>query len=608
MNRSHTMPFGAEIQRDGSVGFRLWAPAATSVSVILENAETVPLPLTSGGGGWFDLLTRKAKAGSPYQYQIDAKTRVPDPASRYQPHDVHGPSEVIDPSAFDWTDTDWRGLPWEQAVIYELHVGTFTPEGTFRALEQRLDYLRDLGVTAIELMPLSDFPGSRNWGYDGVLPYAPDNCYGTPDDLKRLIQAAHAKGLMIFLDVVYNHFGPEGNYLHLYAPQFFTNRHRTPWGDAINFDGPESRVVRDFFIHNALYWLEEYHLDGLRLDAIHAIVDDSKPNIITELAQSVRARWGRERFVHLIVENMDNNSGYLQRDPGGTVRLYNAQWNDDIHHAVHVLLTGESDGYYSDYAKQPMRNLCRSLREGFAYQGEYSEYHGETRGEPSSELPPSAFISFLQNHDQVGNRALGDRITKLTPPPALKAAMEVLLLAPTPPLLFMGEEFGATTPFLFFCDFHGDLASAVRNGRRDEFATFSKFSSAELRDSIPDPNAEETFLRSKLDWDSLKETNHSGWLRFYRDLLDIRRRMVVPHLGTRTGSRCYTSHYAERGLSIDWSFDNGSQLELRANLADLSAEVRRIAGARFYASNQHAAAAIEVGQLPSWSVVWALRS
>ena len=608
MIRSHTMPFGAELQPDGSVRFRLWAPAAKQVSLVLENDPARPLPLASTDGGWYELLTKEAHVGSLYRFQIDNNTKVPDPASRFQPHDVHGPSEVLDPLAFRWTDADWRGRPWEQAVIYELHVGTFTPEGTFRGIEQKLDYLRDLGVTAIELMPLSDFPGSRNWGYDGVLPYAPDSSYGRPEDLKCLIQAAHTRGLMVFLDVVYNHFGPEGNYLHLYSPQFFTKRHHTPWGDAINFDGPDSRVVRDFFIHNALYWLKEYHFDGLRLDAVHSIIDDSKPDILTELATAVRNHLGTQRFVHLILENGDNIARYLEHNAAGAVRLYDAQWNDDIHHAVHVLLTGESDGYYSDYVKDPMGNLCRALREGFVYQGDYSEYHGEHRGEPSGDLPLSSFISFLQNHDQVGNRAFGERIAHLTSPAALKAAMEILLLAPAPPLLFMGEEFGATTPFLFFCDFHGDLAAAVTNGRRNEFARFSKFSSPEVRDSIPDPNAEQTFKQSKLDWNSLKDSAHSGWLQLYRELLGVRQRVVVPQLGMKSDSRCSSSHDEKRALSIDWSFENGPRLELRANLGESTAEIIQTSGTHFYVSNPEADAAIQQGHLPAWSVVWSLRT
>lgn len=609
MIRSHRMPFGAELQPDGSVRFRLWAPAAKNVTLHLEGQSRSSTPLASLSDGWFELVSYQATAGSLYRFHIDGHTEVPDPASRFQPRDVHGSSEVIDPAAFGWQDTRWRGRPWEEAVIYELHVGAFTPEGTFSALEQKLDYLQDLGVTAIELMPVSDFPGSRNWGYDGVLPYAPDNCYGRPDDLKRLIQSSHAKGLMVFLDVVYNHFGPDGNYLHLYAPQFFTKRHHTPWGDAINFDGPDSPAVRDFFIHNALYWLEEYHFDGLRLDAVHAIVDESRPDILTELATTVRSRLGEDRFIHLILENADNRSRYLHRDAKGVVLLYDAQWNDDIHHAVHVLLTGESDGYYSDYVHDPMRQLCRCLQEGFAYQGDYSEFHASPRGEPSAELPPSSFISFLQNHDQIGNRAFGERITQLAPAEAVRAAMEILLLAPSPPLLFMGEEFAAGSPFLYFCDFHGDLAAAVTNGRRNEFARFTKFSCSEIRDSIPDPNQEQTFRRSQLDWSSLSAPPHASWLELYRNLLNIRRGTILPHLKYNSESRCQAFDRPQRKLAIDWMFEDGALLELRANLADAPAsDMVSASGQNFFASNPEAASQLERSTLPAWSVVWSLRN
>jgi maltooligosyltrehalose trehalohydrolase len=607
MERKHAMPFGAEVLSDGSVRFRLWAPAAKRVTLCLKNGSRGAYPMLPLQEGWFEWISPEATVGSLYRFQIDDKIEVSDPASRFQPQDVHGPSEVVDPGVFQWSDEDWRGRPWEEAVIYELHVGTFTAEGTFRGIEQKLDYLCSLGVTAVELMPVADFAGTRNWGYDGVLPFAPDSSYGRPEDLKRLVQAAHAKGLMMFLDVVYNHFGPEGNYLHLYSPQFFTNRHHTPWGDAINFAGPESRVVRDFFIHNALYWLEEYNFDGLRLDAVDAIVDKSTPNILTELAQTVRERFGTERFVHLVVENVENTARYLGRDQAGGVGLYDAQWNDDIHHCVHVLLTGETDGYYSDYSPDPMRHLCRCLLEGFAYQGDYSEYHGKNRGEPSGHLPPSAFISFLQNHDQIGNRAFGERIAQLADPRALKAAMEILLLAPPPPLIFMGEEFGASTPFFFFTDFHGDLAAAVTNGRRSEFARFAKFNSPEARESIPDPNAESTYLQSKLSWDSLQEKVHADWLKLYRDLLAIRQSKVVPHLGRTCATRCEVSKSKERKLSVDWIFDGGARLELRANLGSetvlISEELRTTP---FYASNPEAAAAFEHGSLPPWSVVWCL--
>jgi maltooligosyltrehalose trehalohydrolase len=608
MKRSCPMPFGASVCEDGSVRFRLWAPKAKRVDLLIKNRNVV-LPLARMEGGWFELITEDATAGTLYRFQIDSGMKVPDPASRYQPLDVVGPSEVIDPGTFDWQDESWLGRPWEEAVIYELHVGAFTPEGTFHAVEQKLDYLRDLGVTAIELMPIADFPGERNWGYDGVLLYAPDSWYGQPNDLKRLIQAAHAKGLMVFLDVVYNHFGPEGNYLHAYAPQFFTKHHHTPWGDAINFDGPGSRTVRDFFIWNAVYWLEEYHFDGLRFDAVHAIVDDSKPDLLTELAETIRERFGEKRQVHLIVENADNVAHYLERGDHGRVRLYNGQWDDDFHHALHVLLTGESDGYYADYGREPVTKLCRCLTEGFAYQGDYSEFHKANRGEPSAALPPSAFVSFLQNHDQIGNRAFGERIGQLAPPQAAQAAVEILLLAPSPPMLFMGEEFAATTPFLYFCNFHGELARAVTNGRRNEFVRFDKFTSPELRDRIPDPNADQTFLRSTLDWQSVSCECHFRWLKLYRELLSIRRQAIVPLIGQIKKSVVELCNEHLRVLSVSWTLTNGKRLELAANLgsdsavlpADLSSKV-------VYASKPGSVRDDPNGSSPPWSVIWRLGS
>jgi len=608
MVRSHRMPFGAEVQSNGEVRFRLWAPTAKEVTLCLEGERSAFLPLNPAPDGWFEIVTDQATVASKYLFQINRGSKVPDPASRFQSNDVHGPSEVVNPAVFDWSDSEWRGRPWEEAVVYELHVGAFTPEGTFRGVEQKLDYLRDLGVTAVELMPVADFRGLRNWGYDGVLPYAPDSTYGQPEDLKRLVQSAHAKGLMIFLDVVYNHFGPDGNYLHQYAPQFFTKRHQTPWGDAINFDGHGSRVVRDFFIHNALYWLEEYHFDGLRFDAVHSIVDESTPDILTELVETVRRTLGRDRHVHLILENSNNSARYLKRDSSDKPLLYDAQWNDDIHHAIHVLLTGESDGYYSDYAHNPVNHLCRCLREGFAYQGGYSEYHSAQRGEPCGHLPLSAFISFLQNHDQVGNRAFGERILQLATAQAVKAAIEILLLAPSPPMLFMGEEFGADSPFFYFCDYQGELATAVTNGRRSEFARFSKFSSPELRDSIPDPNDKQTFLKSKLNWKSLSKSCHAGWLELYRNLLSIRQQSIVPHLKGRSESRCRSSDNP-RTLSIDWTFADGVELQLRANLGNTPSEnFASCSGFPIYSTSRESLAVRQGGTLPPWSLIWVLRS
>jgi malto-oligosyltrehalose trehalohydrolase len=452
-------------------------------------------------------------------------------------------------------------------VIYELHVGTFTPEGTFAAAKNRLDYLVELGITAVELMPIAEFPGGRNWGYDGVLLFAPDSAYGTPDELKDFIQTAHAKGLMVFLDVVYNHFGPEGNYLHMYAPQFFTDRHHTPWGSAINFDSPGSPIVRNFYIHNTLYWLEEYHFDGLRLDAVHAILDDSQPDILEELAERVRNGPGAERHIHLVLENDNNAAHYLRPDTKRkTAVYYNAQWNDDIHHVLHCLLTDEFSGYYQDYRKRPIVHLARCLIEGFAYQGEVSAYReGKHRGEPSADLPPTAFVSFLQNHDQVGNRALGERITELCEPQALRAATSLLLLAPPPPLLFMGQEWATTQRFTYFVDFHDDLGEKVTEGRLKEFSKFPEFASREGRRKIPPPNEKATFIHTKLPWGELERSEHQQWLALHRRLLQYRHQEIHPRLQNLKSNQTTYDVAGERSLKVDWHLADAT-LTLLANL------------------------------------------
>ena len=448
------MPFGAELRDDG-VAFRLWAPSRERAAVIVDGAEHV---LEPRAGGWFERTVRDARAGSRYAFAFPGvDVRVPDPASRFQPDGVHAPSAVIDPRAFRWEQSAWRGRAWHEIVLYELHVGTFTPEGTYAAAAARLDALAELGVTAVELMPLAQPAGDRNWGYDGVLPFAPQRAYGTPDELKAFVDAAHARGLCVFLDVVYNHFGPEGNYLHAFAEPFFTDRHHTPWGAAINVDAHHAEVVREFFVQNSLYWLREYRFDGIRYDAVHEIRDDAPRPFLDELAARVRAGVEAGREVHLVLENDANEARWLDR--------YDAQWNDDAHHAFHVLTTGETDGYYRDYTREPARLLARALAEGFAYQGEPSPHRGGApRGEPSAALPSTAFVDFLQNHDQIGNRALGERISALAPDDAVRAATAVLLLAPAIPLLFMGEEWSASTPFLFFADF-GQRARARRDRR-----------------------------------------------------------------------------------------------------------------------------------------------
>ncbi len=611
MKRRYSMPFGAECRDDGSVRFRLWAPAARQVEVCLDRAnKSIRLPLEPCDEGWFELATDAARPETQYRFRIDNGPEVPDPASRFQPQDVHGPSEVIDPGAFDWQDRNWKGRRWEEAVLYELHVGTFTPAGTFSAVGKRLDYLADLGIIAVELMPVADFPGQRNWGYDGVYLFAPDSAYGRPEDLKELVQSAHDRGLMILLDVVYNHFGPEGNYLRSYAPQFFTDRHSTPWGDGINFDSRYSRAVRDFFIHNALYWLTEYHFDGLRLDAVHAITDDSTPHILTALADAVRNSIEPDRHVHLILENAENQARYLQRNESCELQAYTAQWNDDVHHALHVLITGQRDGYYADYSQRPIDQLGRCLSEGFAYQGEISLHrNGETRGESTAGLPPAAFVSFLQNHDQIGNRAFGERILQIADHGAVRAAAAILLLAPSPPLIFMGEEFGAETPFLFFCDFEKDLAAAVTAGRRNEFAHFASFSNPAERERIPDPSDARTFKASELNWSAIEQPGHQEWLRFYRKLLDLRREHVVPRLATGCAVNADYEVHGDQGLKVRWKFSDHSELILMANLVSDSLQGLIFPASQIiYASEEVNADALMRTTLPAWAVVWFLES
>jgi malto-oligosyltrehalose trehalohydrolase len=599
MNRIHHMPFGAELA-DGRARFALWAPAARRVDLVLVGGpQPGHVAMQPDGNGWFRATVDEANEQTHYAYRIDHHPLLPDPASRFNPDGVHGPSRLVDPRAYAWEDSDWRGRPWHEAVIYELHVGTFTAAGTFAAAIERLDHLVALGVTAVELMPVASFSGSRGWGYDGVLLFAPQASYGPPEDLKRLIDAAHARGLVMLLDVVYNHFGPDGNYLHLYAPQFFNPKHQTPWGAAVNFDGEDCRTVRDFFIDNALYWLDEYHFDGLRLDAIHAIADDSPRHIVDELAAAVRAGPGRDRHVHLVLENELNQSRYLRRDTEGHTMVASAQWNDDLHHAAHVLATGETDGYYADYAAEPLHQLGRALAEGFVFQGEASAYRGgKPRGEPSAHLPPPAFVDFLQTHDQVGNRAFGERLSHLAAEAPLRALAACVLLAPGVPMLFMGEEFAASAPFQYFCDFSGELARAVTEGRRAEFGRFARFADPAVRNRIPDPNNPQTFARSKLDWPQSVEPAHAAWLAFYRDLLAIRRERLLPLLGRVGPGR----HEIDAGgaLRLRWPVGAEGALYLLANLGERPVPAIVAPGVAIYSSH------VSDGALPPWSVYLSL--
>jgi malto-oligosyltrehalose trehalohydrolase len=549
------MPFGAELHEDG-VDFRIWAPSMTRATVVVDGE---PHAMTHREDGWFTTRIARARAGSRYAFTFPGlEAPIPDPASRFQPDGVHAPSEVVDPTEYTWREA-WRGRPWEEIVVYELHVGTFSPEGTYAGALRRLDDLVAAGVTAIELMPLAQPAGERNWGYDGVLPFAPQRAYGTPNELKALIDGAHARGLCVYLDVVYNHFGPEGNYLPAIAKPIFTDRHHTPWGAAINYDGPGSSTVRELVVQNALYWLREYRFDGLRLDAVHEIRDDSPHHVLTELATRVRASVEHDRHIHLVLENDANEASRLD--------VYDAQWNDDAHHAYHVCVTGERDGYYGDYADAPARRLARALCEGFADQGEASPHRGgKPRGEPSADLPATAFVDFLQNHDQIGNRAFGERLSALAPREAVRAATAVLLLAPAIPLLFMGEEWEASTPFLFFSDFGPDLARAVTEGRRKEFAAWPAFADPATRERIPDPQDPQTMRASALRWDEREAEPHASALALHRELLALRARAIVPHLAS--GAHGERWDVDDNGtLHVRWRFGDGARLALDARFA-----------------------------------------
>jgi maltooligosyltrehalose trehalohydrolase len=578
--------FGPWVGPEGTT-FRLWAPAARQVELILD----APYVMRRIADGWHALTVPGIGAGALYKFRIDGELDVPDPASQFQPQDVFGPSEVVG-HAFDWK-ADWRGRPWHETVLLELHIGTFTPHGTFRAAIDKLDHLADIGVTAIELMPIADFAGARNWGYDGVLWFAPDSVYGRPEDLKALIDAAHQRGLMVFLDVVYNHFGPEGNYLGRYAPAFFTEAH-TPWGSAIDYRVPQ---VREFAIEGALHWLRDYRFDGLRLDAVHAIVEGGDPPILAELSHAVGALASETgRLIHLVLENDDNAARLLDPTADPPAGKYRAQWNDDYHHAWHVLLTAESNGYYRDYVEAPDVHLARTLASGFAYQGEASPHRkGARRGEPSADLPPSAFVNFIQNHDQVGNRPLGDRLTQIVDKQPIEAALAVTLLAPMPPLLFMGEEWGAPQPFPFFCDFAGGLADAVRQGRKGEFAE----AYARLGDEWPDPLLEATFRSAVLDWSAREREPHRGRLDLVRRLLHVRCTEIMPRLPAIAGGSA--TALAHRGfIAAQWRLGDGSRLALQANLTDQATAAPQPAGGRTIWGTP------ADKELSPWSVHWAI--
>jgi len=500
----------------------VWAPYAQKAEVHIVSPLERVFSLERDDQGYHQGISEGVQPGSLYFYRLDGKTDRPDPASRFQPQGVHGPSQVID-SHFPWEDTGWSGLPLQEYILYELHVGTFTPEGTFEAIISHLDELRDLGITAVELMPVAQFPGGRNWGYDGTYTFAVQNSYGGPEGLKRLVNACHKKGLAVVLDVVYNHLGPEGNYLGDFGP-YFTDRYRTPWGSAVNFDGSHSDDVRRYFIENALYWVAEFHVDALRIDAVHAILDFSAYPFLQELGLAVHEQAERvNRQTYVIPESALNDTRVIRSPELGGYGL-DAQWNDDFHHALHTLLTRERTGYYQDFGE--IVHLVKAFREGFVYSGEHSLYRRRRHGNSSRHIPAHQFVVFAQNHDQVGNRMGGERLSELISFEALKLAAGVVMLSPFIPLLFMGEEYGETARFPYFISHSDpDLIEAVRRGRRQEFAAFV------WSEEPPEPQGEATFLDAKLNHNLHREGYHCVLTRFYRELIDLRRKIpALAHL------------------------------------------------------------------------------
>ena len=509
---------GAWMEGDGT-RFRVWAPKTSNLEVVLLGAETSTVPLQrfhdGTWGGYLDGL----RAGSRYKYRID-QGDFPDPASRFQPEGVHGPSEVIDCFSFPWTDQNWQGVKHKDLILYELHVGTFSPEGTFAGVIRRLPYLRELGITAVELMPVADFPGQRNWGYDGVDLFAPARVYGRPDDLRRLVNEAHRLGLAVFMDVVYNHLGPEGNYLPTFSPYYFSSEHTNPWGQALNFDREHSSMVRRFFIENAMHWIHEYHIDGLRLDATHAIIDDSQVQFVAELVTRVRESvHGRRTY---IIAEDHRNLHYMVRPEGEGGWGLDGVWADDFHHEVRVALAGDNEGYFRDF-EGSMSKLAETLNRGWLYSGQFSAYLKEHRGTDPTGIPPRRFVFCLQNHDQIGNRAFGDRLHTQIDDAAFRAASVLMLCAPATPLIFMGQEWAASTPFRYFTDHPEELGRLVTEGRRKEFRHFRDFSDEEARQRIPDPQAESTFLASRLKWEETTCDPHFSMFRLYQALLALRR-------------------------------------------------------------------------------------
>lgn len=548
--------FGAILRADG-VLFQVWS-AADRIELYVEGAVPSTYRLEARSDGLKEVFIPGLTAGTRYGYRIDGQGPFPDPASRFQPDGVHGLSEVVDPK-FPWTDEGFSPRPWNEAVLYELHCGAFTSEGTFSAASDRFEHLRSLGVTAVELMPLADTPGRRNWGYDGVSLYAPNRNYGRPEDLRAFVNQAHQLGLAVYLDVVYNHFGPDGAYHRLFHAGFYSTWLKTPWGDSLNFDEEHSANTRAFFLCNALHWLEEYHIDGFRLDATHAIQDSSAVHFLAEFAETLHRRAAEMgRSVQIIAEDARNLRTILESPQQGGYGV-DAVWADDFHHQVRRALAGDSAGYYADYDGRPA-SIARTLRNGWFYEGQHSVHHGAPRGTPTGDLDRSRFIICIQNHDQIGNRARGERLHHQIPAHSHRAASALLMLAPETPLLFMGQEWAATAPFQFFTDHNDELGPLVSEGRRREFAHFPEFSGEAARASIPDPQSEETFLRSKLQWAELEAPEHQAMLRWYTRIIALRRRIRERSL------RCTVSE-REGLITLEW---RGERLIYTAAIALVS--------------------------------------
>lgn len=556
MRRPSSTPrsWGPTLLENGKVRFRLWAPAENTVTLLAAGQE---IAMEAGQGGWHTVETDHAGPGTPYAFRLADGSQIADPASHAQQAGMEGPSLVVDHDAYDWQNPGWKGRPWEEAVLYELHIGTFTPEGTFKAAIAHLPHLHHLGITAIEIMPVAHFAGRRGWGYDGVLHYAPHNAYGTPDDLKAFIDAAHSHGIMVLLDVVYNHFGPVGNMLPRIAPPFFHPERHTPWGAALAF---EREAVRRYFIDNALHWIVDYRFDGLRLDAADEIEDAEDAHVLIEMAQTIRQAV-TDRPIHLVVEDQASRKSLLNRD-GGVVRHYTAGWNDEFHHALHVLATGEKAGLYASFTDDPDDVLREALARGFVHADRTKDRVGPP---PQDPLPPDVHVNFLQNHDQAGNRAFGERLSTLADPALLNVMTALLVLAPSVPLLFMGEEFGERRPFLYFADFAGALADATRQGRKEEAEKFGGMPEGKTIADLPDPNDETTFQRSKLDWRRAGSPDGRQHLAFLRTLIELRQAHIVPLL-KKPGAAEPHILPAEPGLlGIDWRFAT-ARLAIRANL------------------------------------------